>query len=315
MSIKKIICFIVLSAGLQQVYAQDSSLLSKLDDSMQVDKKTSYVTGTFKAIYIVNMQTVESEGKGVLNFEIQHRFGEINGPTGGSYNLYGLDNATLRLGFDYGITDRFTVGIGRSSYLKTFDGYLKYKLLRQTADNNSMPVTISAVGYAAVYTQKSPDDSFLNMSNRMSYSAQLLIARKFSRNISIQLAPTYLHYNLVATKQDKNDVFAIGAGARVKFTKRMSIEAEYNYLPDGQIVSQKTHNSFSFGWGIETGGHVFQLVFSNSQSMSQTQYVAQSIHGVDQSTGDWGDGNIYFGFNISRAFNINKPKPKSPDSN
>jgi opacity protein-like surface antigen len=315
MSIKKIICFIVLSAGLQQVYAQDSSLLSKLDDSMQVDKKTSYVTGTFKAIYIVNMQTVEGEGKGVLNFEIQHRFGEINGPTGGSYNLYGLDNATLRLGFDYGITDRFTVGIGRSSYLKTFDGYLKYKLLRQTAGNNSMPVTISAVGYAAVYTQKSPDDSFLNMSNRMSYSAQLLIARKFSRNISIQLAPTYLHYNLVATKQDKNDVFAIGAGARVKFTKRMSIEAEYNYLPDGQIVSQKTHNSFSFGWGIETGGHVFQLVFSNSQSMSQTQYVAQSIHGVDQSTGDWGDGNIYFGFNISRAFNINKPKPKSPDSN
>jgi opacity protein-like surface antigen len=313
MSIKKIICFIALSVGLQQVYAQDSTLLSKLDDSMQVDKKTSYVTGTFKAIYIVNMQTVEGEGKGMLNFEIQHRFGEINGPTGGSYNLYGLDNATLRLGFDYGITNRLTVGIGRSSYLKTFDGYLKYKILRQTADNNSMPVTISAVGYAAVYTQKSPDDSFLNIGNRTSYSAQLLIARKFSRNVSIQLAPTYLHYNLVATKQDKNDVFAIGAGARIKFTKRMSIEAEYNYLPDGQIVSQKTHNSFSFGWGIETGGHVFQLVFSNSQSMSQTQYVAQSIHGVDQSTGDWGDGNIYFGFNISRAFNINKPKEKTPN--
>jgi opacity protein-like surface antigen len=312
MSIKKIMCLIALSIGLQHVYAQDSTLLSSLDDSMKMDAKPIYVTGTFKAIYIVNMQTVEGEGKGVLNFEIQHRFGEISGPTGGSYNLYGLDNATLRLGFDYGINDRLTVGIGRSSYLKTFDGYLKYKVLRQTEDNK-MPISVSAVGFASVYTQKSPDDSFLNIGYRTSYSAQLLIARKFSRNVSIQLAPTYLHYNLVATKQDKNDVFAIGAGARVKFTRRMSIEAEYNYLPDGQVVSQKTHNSFSLGWGIETGGHVFQLVFSNSQSMNQTQYVAQSIHGVDQNTGDWGAGNIYFGFNISRAFNINRPQPKSPN--
>jgi opacity protein-like surface antigen len=313
MSIKKIICFIVLSVGLQQAYAQDSTLLSKLDDSMKVDVKPTYVTGTFKAIYIVNMQTVEGEGKGQLNFEIQHRFGEINGPTGGSYNLYGLDNATLRLGFDYGITDRLTVGIGRSSYLKTFDGYLKYKVFRQTDGSEKMPVSVSAVGYASIYTQKSTDDSFLNIGYRTSYSAQLLIARKFNRNISIQLAPTYLHYNLVSTPQDKNDVFALGLGGRFKFTKRMSIEAEYNYLPAGQIVSQTTHNSFSVGWGIETGGHVFQLVFSNSQSMSQTQYIAQSIHGVDQSTGNWGDGNIYFGFNISRNFNINAPKYRSPN--
>ncbi|HTB51522.1 MAG TPA: DUF5777 family beta-barrel protein [Ferruginibacter sp.] len=313
MPIKKIICLIVLSISLQHLYAQDTTLLGKLNDSMAIDTKPSYVTGTFKAIYIVNMQTVEGEGKGMLNFEIQHRFGEINGPTGGSYNLYGLDNATLRLGFDYGITNRLTVGIGRSSYLKTFDGYLKYKILRQTDGNNNMPVTISAVGFASIYTQKNPDDSFLNIGNRTAYAAQLLIARKFNRNISVQLAPTYIHYNLVATPQDKNDIFAIGAGARVKFTKRMSIEAEYNYLPDGQIVSQKTHNSFSFGWGIETGGHVFQLVFSNSQSMNQTQYVAQSIHGVEQSTNDWGAGNIYFGFNISRNFNISKPKEKYPN--
>jgi opacity protein-like surface antigen len=315
MSIKKIICLIALSIGLQQSYAQDSTLLATLNDSMKVNAKPSYVTGTFKAIYIVNMQTVEVIPKGALNFEIQHRFGEINGPTGGAYNLYGLDNATLRLGFDYGITDRFTVGIGRSSYLKTFDGYLKYKALRQTADNNKMPITVTAVAYAATYTQHTIDDSFLTIAYRTSYSAQILIARKFSSNFSLQLAPTYNHYNLVPTPQDKNDVFAIGAGGRLKFTKRMSIEAEYNYLPSGQIVSQKTYNSFSFGWGIETGGHVFQLVFSNSQSMSQTQYIGQSIHGVDQSTGNWGDGNIYFGFNISRIFNVNRPKPKSPDGN
>jgi hypothetical protein len=312
MQIKKIICLIALSTGLQQLYAQDSTLLATLNDSMQTNAKPMYVTGTFKAIYIVNMQTVEVIPKGVLNFEIQHRFGEISGPTGGAYNFYGLDNATLRLGFDYGITDRFTVGVGRSSYLKTFDGYLKYKFLRQTDGNNKMPVTVTGVAYIATYTQHTIDDSFLTVPYRTSYSLQVLIARKFSRNLSLQLAPTYIHYNLTPTPQDKNDVFALGGGGRVKISKRMSIEAEYNYLFDGQIVSQPTHNSFSFGWGIETGGHVFQLVFSNSQSMSQTQYVGQSIHGVDQSTGNWGDGNIYFGFNLSRFFNVNKPKEKAP---
>jgi uncharacterized beta barrel domain-containing protein DUF5777 len=307
MYIKKFFFVLAFSVGLLQLSAQDSSLLDKLNDSMNVHKTKTYVTGTFKALYIVNTQTVESPGTGVLNFEIQHRFGQLNS---GSYNFFGLDNATLRLGFDYGITDRLAIGIGRSSYLKTFDGYIKYKLLMQT-EGSGMPVTVSVLGTGTNYTQTIPEDSFLNAKYRTTYSAQLLIARKFSRNISIQISPTYLHYNLVSSKDDKSDVFALGVGGRVKITKRMSINAEYNYLPSNQIVSQKTYNSFSLGWDIETGGHVFQLVFSNSQSMAETQFIAQSIHGVPQATGNWGNGDIYFGFNLSRGFNLKKKTVKT----
>jgi opacity protein-like surface antigen len=307
MHIQKLFLSLILSVGLLQLSAQDNSLLDKLNDSMNVHKKTSYVTGTFKGLYIVNTQTVESPAAGVLNFEIQHRFGQLNS---GIYNFFGLDNATLRLGFDYGITDRLVIGIGRSSYLKTFDGYIKYKLLMQTDGGNQMPVSVSLLGIVSNYTQNIPEDSFLNAKYRTTYSAQLLIARKFNRNISIQITPTYLHYNLVSTKEDKSDVFALGVGGRVKITKRMSIDAEYNYLPPNQIVSEKTYNSFSLGWDIETGGHVFQLVFSNSQSMAETQFIAQSIHGVPQATGNWGNGDIYFGFNLSRGFNLKKKPAK-----
>ena len=277
--------------------AQDNSLLNMLNDSMSVHKGKSYVTGTFKAEYIINTQTVESPANGNLNFVIQHRFGQLNS---GSYNFFGLDNATLRLGLDYGITDDLDVGIGRSSYLKTFDGYLKYKLLKQT-EGPQMPLSVSVLGTVTDYTQDEPTETYLDMRLRTAYSVQLLLARKFSRWLSLQLSPTWLHYNLVPTVNDKNDIFALGLGGRMKITRRMSIDAEYDIVPTGQVVSTSVHNSFSLGWDIETGGHVFQLVFSNSQSMLPTQYLAQT-------TGTWGKGDIYFGFNISRNFNLKKKK-------
>jgi hypothetical protein len=277
--------------------AQDNDLLNMLNDSMSAHKEKSYVTGTFKAEYIINTQTVESPANGNLNFVIQHRFGQLNS---GSYNFFGLDNATLRLGLDYGITDDLDVGIGRSSYLKTFDGYLKYKLLKQT-EGPQMPLSVSVLGTVTDYTQDEPTETYLDMRLRTAYSVQLLLARKFSRWLSLQLSPTWLHYNLVPTVEDKNDVFALGLGGRVKITKRMSIDAEYDIVPTGQVVSTSVHNSLSLGWDIETGGHVFQLVFSNSQSMLPTQYLAQT-------TGTWGKGDIYFGFNISRNFNLKKKK-------
>ncbi|MBS1599554.1 MAG: hypothetical protein JST75_15120 [Bacteroidetes bacterium] len=277
-------------------YAQDSSLLKMLNDSMKVHEKPFYVSGTFKATHIVNMQTIEAPGAGALNFVIQHRFGQLNS---GSYNFFGLDNATLRLGLDYGISDRFAVGIGRSTYEKTYDAYVKYKLLRQTDATNKIPVSISLLGQITYYTLKYPEKPYLTDNDRISYTAQLLIARKLTRNLSLQLVPTYLHYNLVATPGDKNNIFALGAGGRMKITRRMSINVEYNYLPSGQIVSSDRHDSFSLGWDIETGGHVFQLVFSNSQSIVETQYITQT-------TGRWGNGDIYFGFNVSRNFNVTK---------
>jgi hypothetical protein len=294
--IKRIV-FILLSLVVAGRLSAQDSLLNMLNDSMAAHKTKTYVTGTFKATHIINTQTIESPAKNNLDFVIQHRFGQLNS---GSYNFFGLDNATLRLGLDYGITDDLDIGIGRSSYLKTFDGYLKYKLLKQT-ESGAMPVSVSILGSVTDYTQTELSETYLNTKYRTAYAAELLIARKITSTLSLQVTPTWLHYNLVPTVADKNDVFAVGLGGRMKITKRMSIDAEYDIVPTGQVVSTTVHNSFSLGWDIETGGHVFQLVFSNSQSMLETQYLAQT-------TGTWGKGDIYFGFNISRNFNLKKKK-------
>ncbi|MFI5156628.1 MAG: DUF5777 family beta-barrel protein, partial [Chitinophagales bacterium] len=165
--------------------------------------------------------------------------------------------------------------------------------------NEKMPVTVSLLGTISNYTLEQSDKPYLDATYRTTYSTQLLIARKFSRAVSAELAPTYLHLNLVPTAADHNDLFALCTGIRVKITKRSSINAEYDWLPSGQIVSTQLYNSFSLGWDIETGGHVFQLVFSNSQGMIPAQYITQT-------TGKWTDGDIYFGFNISRNFNLTK---------
>ncbi|MFL9483103.1 DUF5777 family beta-barrel protein [Chitinophagaceae bacterium LWZ2-11] len=280
----------------QTLHAQDNNLLNMLNDSVAAAKTTTYVTGTFKATHVINMQTTEAPAPGALSFVIQHRFGKLNS---GAYNLWGLDNATLRLGFDYGITDWFAVGVGRSSLQKTFDGYLKFKLLRQTEGYHVMPVSVSLFTSVTNYTQDYSEKPFLTTSLRTAYVGQLIIARKLTRAVSLEVTPTFIHYNLVPTTADKNNEFAVGAGTRVKISKRMSINAEYNYLLPNQMVSTNVYNSFSLGWDIETGGHVFQLVFTNSQSMVESQYIGQT-------DGKWSNGDIYFGFNISRNFNISK---------
>ena len=293
MILKHLLSFITIFCFSSALFAQDKDLLKMLNDSINVNNKHVPVTGTFKALRVINMQTIEAPARGALNFIIMHRFGQLNA---GLYNFFGLDNATLRLGLDYGITDRLAVGIGRSSYQKMLDAYIKYRLLRQTeGGDNNMPVSASIIGSITDYTDINYPKGATNYS--VSYCAQLLIARKINRNLSLELSPTWLHYNLVPTAADKFDEFAIGAGARMKITKRMSINAEYNYLLPNQIVSTSVHNSFSMGLDIETGGHVFQLVFTNSQGMTEPQYIGRT-------TDSWGNGGIYFGFNVSRNFNI-----------
>jgi hypothetical protein len=180
---------------------------------------------------------------------------------------------------------------------KTFDGSLKYKLVRQTTGLS--PVSVSLYGLVTNYTQRYTDKSYLDARYRTSYTTQVLIARKFSRNLSLEVVPTWMHFNLVPTAQDKSDVFAVSAGGRMKFTKRMSVTAEYNYLLPDQIVSTSMKNSLSLGIDIETGGHVFQLIFTNSNGMIGPYYLTKT-------DGTWGKGDIFFGFNVSRIFNFRK---------
>lgn len=271
--------------------SQDSDLLGMLEDSMTVHGRPVHVTGTFKGTRIINTQSVETPAKGVLLFMIMHRFGKINE---GAYEFFGLDNATMRMGFDYGLTGKLTAGIGRSTFQKTYDGYLKGRLLRQSA---GMPLSVAALAGIAYTSLKYSDKPYLNARYRTAYTLQLLAACKINRNLSLQFSPAWLHYNLVPTAVDKNDVFVLGMGGRIKITKRSSINAEYNYLPVNQVNSLKVYNSFSAGFDIETGGHVFQVHVTNSQGMVEPLFLGRT-------TGSWRKGDIYFGFNISRSFNL-----------
>lgn len=277
------------------VIAQDSSLLSMLNDSLSNHPTSDVVTGTFKATQIINTPTVEEPARKTLQFLIMHRFGELSD---GAYELFGLDNAEIRFGLDYGISDHLSAGVGRSSLDKTYDANFKLKLLRQTT--GKIPVSVSLYELMSYTTApRKADKPFLTPRFRTAYTSQLLIARKFSSKLSLQLSPSVIHFNMVSTAKDKNDVFAMGIGGRMKVTKRMSINAEYNYLGGDQVVSSKIYKSLSFGMDIETGGHVFQLIFTNSRGMIGPYYLAKTA-------GTWADGNVYFGFNISRVFNLKR---------
>ncbi|ANI88433.1 hypothetical protein A9P82_03410 [Arachidicoccus ginsenosidimutans] len=297
--IKKLSIFILSAIALvHHSYAQDTTsnnLMSLLNDSISSQEAAdNKVTSIFKGTQIVDLPTVEQPGKRNLQVLIMHRFGRLNN---GAYQFFGLDNASIRLALDYGLTDRLAVGIGRSSLDKVFDASFKYKIAYQR--KKKMPVAISFYGLATTQTLRYTDKPYLNFKYRTAYTSQLLIARKFTEALSLEAAPAWIHYNLVPTPQDKNNIFVMSVGGRMKITKRMSIDAEYNYLPNNSLPSEGVHSSLSAALEIETGGHVFQFVFSNAQGMIGPYYLTQS-------TGTWGKGDIYFGFNISRAFGWSK---------
>jgi hypothetical protein len=282
---------VVLSSGL--VFAQDD-LLSMLEEKQE--PATDYTKASFKTTRVINSQSIENVGGGVLDMKISHRFGFISG---GAYELYGLDDATIRIGLDYGITDRLMVGWGRSSFEKTYDLFSKYKILRQSTGKVSMPITMSWFGSMAVTTLKWQEPERENyFSSRMYYTHQLLIGRKFSDNFTLQLMPTFVHRNIVKNAHEKNDVYALGVAARQKLTKRLAINAEYFYVGPDQI-DERYKNSLSLGFDIETGGHVFQLHFTNSTSMIERGYITETV-------GNWLKGDIHFGFNVSRVFTVKK---------
>ena len=254
----KLIIFVIglLILSPNMVSAQDE-LMDIFGDDEPV---TEYAYATFKTTRVSLGQSVENAATGNLIFDIQHHFGRVNE---GAYEFFGLDQATLRLGFQYGITDWLTVGIGRSTLEKTYDGSLKAKILRQSTGAKTMPVSVSYFGGIAINSLKYADTSRTNyFSSRLSYVHQLLIARKFSNAISLQLSPTYIHRNLVETIADDNDVWALGAGGRFKLSNRISLNLEYYWVISDQIAKD-FHDSFTIGFDIETGGHVFQLFLTN----------------------------------------------------
>lgn len=276
------------------LHAQD--LLDEIEDDQEVQRTTA----SFKNSKVINAQSLETTHKGVLDFRISHRFGTLNG---GVYELFGLDQASLRLSFDYGITNRLMVGFGRSTFEKTYDGYLKFRLLWQTENSNKMPLSVVWYSNMSINTLRFsglPYEYTTEM--RLNYVHQLIIGRKFSDQITVEVLPTIVHRNFVTFADEKNTVAVIGGAARWRFVKRIALNAEYFYvLPDK--LSEGYTNSLSLGFDIETGGHVFQLHFTNSPIMIDKGYITQT-------TGKWSEGDINFGFNISRVFTIGSKKKK-----
>jgi hypothetical protein len=275
------------------LYAQDD-LLAELNKQNENDP--GYAIATFKGSRIINGQSVETRRKGELEFIFSHRFGLLNE---GPYTLWGLDQSVTRLGLEYGLTDRVGIGIGRTSVDRTFDGFVRYKALRQ---HKTFPFTLTAMG--SVFYRTSPRNSEiplpLTAEDRLAYATQLLVARKFSSRLSLQLNPVYVHRNTVNQTYENNDDFALGMAGRFKITHSVALSIEYmkrlNARPNVPSDYYR-YDAIGIGIDIETGGHVFQLVFTNTLGMFERYTITETYENF------W-NGDIRFGFNITRTFQL-----------
>ena len=282
---------------LQGQESNNKNLLSLLNTNNEI----IYSSYVFKGTKIVNGQSVEISSPGELQFLIQHRFGPLNS---GFYNLYGLDYAQVRFGLEYGIRKGISLGLGRSSTSKTVDFNLKARLFRQSKGSKVFPITaaFNSAIYFQQYTEIESNLSSFIFTDQLIFSNQMLLARKINRNLSLQLTPTYLHYNAVENYNHNghihkgyHDSFSLGIGGRQKITKRISLNAE-TFI---QLLNKQNNNVISFGFDIETGGHVFQLHLSNSPAMIAPFFITKTTAHIFE-------GDIYFGFNISRNFTLKK---------
>lgn len=267
-----------------------------LTELLESDKPdTNYIDATFKSTRLINGQTIETIGKKELNAVINHRFETLNT---GINQFYGLDQgATIRLGLEYGLTNKINIGLGRSNTEKLIDGYTKIKILRQCSGALNHPFSLSYYGGMEIKTEPWADpQKKYPLDARFSYVHELIIARKFNSSLSVEIIPGFVHRNMIVSKDDKNIVPYAGFGARCKITKRTAIIGEYYYMYQGKDVENFT-KSMSFGYEIETGGHVFQIILTNSSGMTEKIF-------IPETNGKWGNGNIRIGFNIMRRFSI-----------
>ncbi len=274
--------------------------LFKMQDSTNAAEPDKYkdwpVLNTFYSTRLVNSHTVEITGTGSMDFRINHRFAPLNL---GFYDMFGLDFASMRLGFDFGIAKNLMVGIGRTTFNKEYDGFIKYRIMQQGTGKQNSPLSIALLASMAYKNIKMDPALKVTGADRTYFTTQLLIASKLSEHTSIQLSPTYTHYNRILNLTGgSRDLFSLGILARQKVSKHISINAEYFYQA---TRFDNTYDPLSIGVDINTGGHVFQLHFTNSTGMNEHSF-------IHETPGSWGNGDIRWGFNISRIFRIGKKK-------
>jgi len=305
MSVKKMPAILLCMSLAMGVNAQDAdSLLNQ----MSSDSGKTALSPAFKSTRVVLSHSTETQKKYDLDMRIRHHFGDIGGEFGNSHTLYGLDVATdLYIGFDYGITDRLTVGIGRSKKNELYNAFLKQRLTRQTS--GSMPFSATLMAQAGWITREATEDQeFAGSSDRLSYFIEAILARKFSEHLSLQVSPGYLFRSATEDAADEKALFNIGFAGRLKLTRRMAFVADYQLinLLRSDDLTLAHYNPLGIGLEIETGGHIFSLNFMNAEYIVENNFLPATQK-------SWTKGGVRFGFTISRNFTLHKSK--NPDIN
>ena len=266
--------------------AQDD-LLKEIDTLSDANESE---VAAFKSLKIVNLESTKLAAKGDMYFVVAHRFGYLDK---GFEDFFGLDEANTRLQFVYGLTNGVTIHASRSGFQKTYEFATKYRIFGQK--KQGFPFEIVGFNSLAINTELEKTTlPKLEFSDRLAYVNQILISRKFNDNLSLEIAPTHFHQNYVTNNSQDNSQFALGFGGRYKFTKRWSFNMDYaSHL--NRASNSVFKNPLSIGFDLETGGHVFQMHFTNSQAMHESGYLGNT-------TGSWTDGKIAFGFNLIRVF-------------
>ena len=291
--------FVVLLFGMCVLPLQgQNDLLDMLDEEIKPVRVP--VDATFKSTRVINCHSIERMQGGDLELHVSHRFGLINS---GFKKFYGLDESSSHVSLEYGITDWLEAGLGRATVNEYFNGFVKLSPIRQSKGKWAMPVSASLYFAALTTTRDYPDPTWVvDAMHRRSFVAQLLVARKFAPWFSLQVSPTFIHRNMVATPQDPNRIFALGVGGRLKFTKRTALAVEYFRLKDRELLTgAPRYNPLSIGLDIETGSHVFQIFVSNSFNILENGFIGET-------TRTWSKKELHIGFNISRVFTLVKKK-------
>ena len=254
---------------------------------------------TFKDTRIINSHSVETVPNRKLDFRIGHRFGNLKG---GWQTLYGLESAAdVLFGFEYGVSNELTIGVSRTKGAGELSALvspsIKYRILHQKTDN-SMPLSLTLMGVSTISTMTSAEGDVLTnfdkFAHRVSYTAQVLIARKFSQRFTLQVMPGYTHRNKVDF-DDENGIFSVGAATRIQINKIFGIIADATFLltdrPEGFYAPM------GIGLEIDTGGHVFQVNFTNATGIIENDY-------IPYTTSNWGNNEFRLWFTISRIFNL-----------
>lgn len=271
-----------------------SSIFAQMQRQRAV--KDGPVDDIFRIGSLIGMSTVVNLEARNLNSLITHNFGLVSS---GIEEFYGLDqNAAVRLGFDYGVTDKLTIGIGRTSVEDNVDFRAKYIVLEQLK-SDKMPVQVAIKGDVGINTQKNTQFDDFTFQERLNYFASLMVARKINKQISLQIAPMISHFNTVKIEQTgvvpENTHYGIGLGGRYAFDERKAITFEY--LPVIGDRSPGTKNHFAISYEIETGGHVFQMFFMSGKWFTEQHLLART-------NTDFFAGDFRLGFNINRVFGL-----------